>query len=94
MKDNKKESIQLDGSDGEKISKKPTLVRKGIRTFYGIVEDSLQNKEENYNEIGHAEDRRIVNAAIALRSRLSSKEREEAQEWNRNFRALVGEWMC
>ena len=94
MTQNKKQSIQLDGSDGEKISKKPTLVRKGIRTFYGIVEDSLQNKEENYNEIGHAEDRRIVNAAIALRSRLSSKEREEAQEWNRNFRALVGEWMC
>tara|TARA_B110001454_G_scaffold204245_1_gene212860 strand:+ start:316 stop:600 length:285 start_codon:yes stop_codon:yes gene_type:complete len=94
MKQNKKQSIQSDGSDGEKMSEKPTLVRKGIRTFYGIVEDSLQNKEENYNEIGHAEDRRIVNAAIALRSRLSSKEREEAQEWNRNFRALVGEWMC
>jgi hypothetical protein len=94
MTQNKKQSIQSDGSDGEKISEKPTLVRKGIRTFYGIVEDSLQNKEENYNEIGHAEDRRIVNAAIALRSRLSSKEREEAQEWNRNFRALVGEWMC
>jgi len=94
MTQNKKQSIQSDGSDGEKMSEKPTLVRKGIRTFYGIVEDSLQNKEENYNEIGHAEDRRIVNAAIALRSRLSSKEREEAQEWNRNFRALVGEWMC
>ena len=94
MKQNKKQSIQSDGSDGEKMSEKTTLVRKGIRTFYGIVEDSLQNKEENYNEIGHAEDRRIVNAAIALRSRLSSKEREEAQEWNRNFRALVGEWMC
>ena len=94
MRNNKNESVQSDGSDGEKMSEKPTLVRKGIRTFYGIVEDSLQNKEENYNEIGHAEDRRIVNAAIALRSRLSSKEREEAQEWNRNFRALVGEWMC
>ena len=94
MTQNKKQSVQLDGSDGEKMSKKPTLVRKGIRTFYGIVEDSFENKKENYDEICHAEDRRIVNAAIALRSRLSSKEREEAQEWNRNFRALVGEWMC
>ena len=93
MKDNKKESIQLDGSDGEKISKKPTLVRKGIRTYYGIVEDSLENKKENYDEICHAEDRRIVNAAIALRSRLSSKEREIAQEWYRNFSTLVGGWM-
>ena len=69
-------------------------LEKGIRTYYGIVEDSLENKKENYDEICHAEDRRIVNAAISLRSRLSSKEREEAQEWNRNFRALVGEWMC
>ena len=94
MKQNKKQSIQSDGSDGEKMSEKPTLVRRGIRTFYGIVEDSLENKKENYDEICHAEDRRIVNAAIALRSRLSSKEREEAQEWHRNFSALVGEWMC
>ena len=94
MNKNKKESIQSDGSDGEKMSEKPTLVRRGIRTFYGIVEDSLENKKENYDEICHAEDRRIVNAAIALRSRLSSKEREEAQEWHRNFSALVGEWMC
>jgi len=93
MKYNKK-AIQSDGSDSEKMSENPTLVRKGIRTFYGIVEDSFENKKENYDEICHAEDRRIVNAAIALRSRLSSKEREEAQEWNRNFRALVGEWMC
>ncbi|MDC0241818.1 hypothetical protein OAK66_05265 [Candidatus Nitrosopelagicus sp.] len=94
MKNSNKESIQSDGSDGEKMSEKPTLVRRGIRTFYGIVEDSLENKKENYDEICHAEDRRIVNAAIALRSRLSSKEREEAQEWHRNFSALVGEWMC
>tara|TARA_Y100000748_G_scaffold178275_1_gene149278 strand:- start:132 stop:416 length:285 start_codon:yes stop_codon:yes gene_type:complete len=94
MKNNNKKSIQSDESDGEKMSEKPTLVRKGIRTFYGIVEDSLKNKEENYNEICHTEDRRIVNAAIALRSRLSSKEREEAQEWHRNFSTLVGEWMC
>ena len=94
MKENKKQSIQSDGSDGEKMSEKPTLVRRGIRTFYGIVEDSLENKKENYDEICHAEDRRVVNAAIALRSRLSSKEREEAQEWHRNFSALVGEWMC
>ena len=68
MKNNNKKSIQSDESDGEKMSEKPTLVRKGIRTFYGIVEDSLKNKEENYNEICHTEDRRIVNAAIALRS--------------------------
>jgi hypothetical protein len=94
MKNSNKESIQSDGSDGEKMSEKPTLVRRGIRTFYGIVEDSLENKKENYDEICHAEDRRVVNAAIALRSRLSSKEREEAQEWHRNFSALVGEWMC
>tara|TARA_Y100000996_G_C22437353_1_gene608305 strand:- start:242 stop:526 length:285 start_codon:yes stop_codon:yes gene_type:complete len=94
MKNNNKKSIQSDESDGEKMSEKPTLVRKGIRTFYGIVEDSLKNKEENYNEICHTEDRRIVNAEIALRSRLSSKEREEAQEWHRNFSTLVGEWMC
>ena len=94
MKNSNKESIQSDGSDGEKMSEKPTLVRRGIRTFYGIVEDSLENKKENYDEICHAEDRRIVNAAIALRSRLSSKEREDAQEWHRNFSALVGEWMC
>ena len=73
MKNSNKESIQSDGSDGEKMSEKPTLVRRGIRTFYGIVEDSLENKKENYDEICHAEDRRIVNAAIALRSRLSSK---------------------
>ena len=94
MKYNKNESVQSDESDGEKMSEKPTLVRKGIRTFYGIVEDSFDNKKENYDEICHAEDRRIVNAAIALRSRLSSKEREEAQEWHRNFSALVGEWTC
>jgi len=94
MKNSNKESIQSDGSDGEKMSEKPTLVRRGIRTFYGIVEDSLENKKENYDEICHTEDRRVVNAAIALRSRLSSKEREEAQEWHRNFSALVGEWMC
>ena len=94
MNKNKKESIQSDGSDGGGMSENPTLVRKGIRTFYGIVEDSLENKKENYDEICHAEDRRIVNAAISLRSRLSCKEREEAQEWHRNFSALVGEWMC
>jgi hypothetical protein len=95
MKDKKNnQSIQPDESDGEKVSGKPTLVRKGIRTYYGIVEDSFDNKKENYDEVCHAEDRRIVNAAIALRSRLSSKEREEAQEWHRNFSALVGEWMC
>ena len=95
MKDKKNnQSIQPDESDGEKVSGKPTLVRKGIRTQYGIVEDSFDNKKENYDEVCHAEDRRIVNAAIALRSRLSSKEREEAQEWHRNFSALVGEWMC
>jgi len=94
MKENKKQSIQSDGSDGEKMSEKPTLVRRGIRTYYGIVEDSFENKKENYDEVCHAEDRRIVNAAISLRSRLSSKEREEAQEWHRNFSALVGEWMC
>ena len=94
MKKQKKQAIQSDGSDSEKMSENPTLVKKGIRTFYGIVEDSLENKKENYDEICHAEDRRIVNAAISLRSRLSSKEREEAQEWHRNFSALVGEWMC
>ena len=94
MKQNKKQSVQSDGSDGEKMSEKPTLVRKGIRTFYGIVEDSFENRKENYDEVCHTEDRRIVNAAISLRSRLSSKEREEAQEWHRNFSALVGEWMC
>ena len=93
MNKNKKESIQSDGSDGVGMSENPTLVRKGIRTFYGIVEDSLENKKENYDEICHAEDRRIVNAAIALRSRLSSKEREIAQEWYRNFSTLVGGWM-
>ena len=94
MKEQYKQAIQSDGSDSEKMSENPTLVKKGIRTYYGIVEDSLENKKENYDEICHAEDRRIVNAAIALRSRLSSKEREEAQEWHRNFSALVGEWMC
>ena len=95
MKDKKyNQSIQPDESDGEKMSGKPTLVRKGIRTYYGIIEDSFDNKKENYDEVCHTEDRRIVNAAIALRSRLSTKEREEAQEWHRNFSALVGEWMC
>ena len=94
MKYNKNESVQSDESDGEKMSEKPTLVRKGIRTYYGVVENSFDNKKENYDEICHAEDRRIVNAAISLRSRLSSKEREEAQEWHRNFSALVGEWVC
>tara|TARA_Y100001936_G_scaffold179688_1_gene176622 strand:+ start:3042 stop:3368 length:327 start_codon:yes stop_codon:yes gene_type:complete len=94
MKKQENQSTQPDESGGEKVSGKPTLVRKGIRTFYGIVEDSLENKKENYDEICHVEDRRIVNAAISLRSRLSSKEREEAQEWHRNFSALVGEWMC
>ena len=93
MKQQKKQAIQSDGSDSEKMSENPTLVRKGIRTFYGIVEDSLENKKENYDEICHTEDRRIVNAAIALRSRLSSKEREIAQEWYRNFSTLVGGWM-
>ena len=93
MKEQNKQAIQSDGSDSEKMSENPTLVKKGIRTFYGIVEDSLENKKENYDEICHAEDRRIVNAAIALRSRLSSKEREIAQEWYRNFSTLVGGWM-
>ncbi len=93
MKELEKQAIQSDGSDSEKMSENPTLVKKGIRTFYGIVEDSLENKKENYDEICHAEDRRIVNAAIALRSRLSSKEREIAQEWYRNFSTLVGGWM-
>ena len=32
-------SIQSDGSDGEVMSETPTFVRRGIRTFYGIVED-------------------------------------------------------
>ena len=94
MRNNKNESAQSDGSDGEKMSEKPTLVKKGIRTYHGIVEDSFENRKENYDEVCHTEDRRIVNAAISLRSRLSSKEREEAQEWHRNFSALVGEWMC
>ena len=94
MKDQYKQAIQSDGSDSEKMSENPTLVKKGIRTYYGIVEDSLENKKENYDEICHAEDRRIVNAAIALRSRLSSKEREIAQEWYSNFKTLVGGWMC
>ena len=94
MKELEKQAIQSDGSDSEKMSENPTLVKKGIRTYYGIVEDSLENKKENYDEICHAEDRRIVNAAIALRSRLSSKEREIAQEWYSNFNTLVGGWMC
>ena len=94
MKEQNKQAIQSDGSDSEKMSENPTLVKKGIRTYYGIVEDSLENKKENYDEICHAEDRRIVNAAIALRSRLSSKEREIAQEWYSNFNTLVGGWMC
>ena len=94
MKEQNKQAIQSDGSDSEKMSENPTLVKKGIRTYYGIVEDSFENRKENYDEVCHTEDRRIVNAAIALRSRLSSKEREEAQEWHRNFSALVGEWMC
>jgi len=94
MKELEKQAIQSDGSDSEKMSENPTLVKKGIRTFYGIVEDSLENKKENYDEICHTEDRRIVNAAIALRSRLSSKEREIAQEWYSNFNTLVGGWMC
>ena len=94
MKEQYKQAIQSDGSDSEKMSGKPTLVRKGIRTYYGIIEDSFDNKKENYDEICHAEDRRIVNAAIALRSRLSSKEREIAQEWYSNFNTLVGGWMC
>ena len=93
MKEQYKQAIQSDGREREKMSENPTLVKKGIRTYYGIVEDSLENKKENYDEICHAEDRRIVNAAIALRSRLSSKEREIAQEWNRNFSTLVGGWM-
>ena len=88
------QSIQSGESDGEKVPGKPTLVKKGIRTYHGIVEDSFENKKENYDEVCHTEDRRIVNAAISLRSRLSSKEREEAQEWYRNFSALVGEWTC
>lgn len=94
MTEQYKQAIQSDGSDSEKMSENPTLVKKGIRTYYGIVEDSLENKKENYDEICHAEDRRIVNAAIALRSRLSSKEREIAQEWYSNFNTLVGGWMC
>ena len=94
MTNNNNQSVQSGESDGEKVPGKPTLVRKGIRTYYGIVEDSFDNRKENYDEICHAEDRRIVNAAISLRSRLSSKEREEAQEWHRNFSALVGEWTC
>ena len=94
MKELEKQAIQSDGSDSEKMSENPTLVKKGIRTYYGIVEDSLENKKENYDEICHTEDRRIVNAAIALRSRLSSKEREIAQEWYSNFNTLVGGWMC
>ena len=95
MKKNEEiQSTHSGGSSGVVMPENPTLVKKGIRTFYGIVEDSLENKKENYDEICHAEDRRIVNAAISLRSRLSSKEREEAQEWHRNFSALVGEWMC
>ena len=94
MTNNKNESVQSGESDGEKMSEKPTLVKKGIRTYHGIVEDSFENKKENYDEVCHTEDRRIVNAAISLRSRLSSKEREEAQEWHRNFSALVGEWTC
>ena len=90
---NKQQSIQSGGSSGVVMPENPTLVKKGIRTFYGIVEDSLENKKENYDEICHTEDRRIVNAAIALRTRLSSKEREIAQEWYRNFSTLVGGWM-
>ena len=49
MKNYKNESVQSDGSDGEKMSEKPTLVRRGIRTYYGIVEDSFENKKENYD---------------------------------------------
>ena len=57
MRNNKNESVQSDGSDGEKMSEKPTLVKKGIRTFYGIVEDSFENRKENYDEVCHTEDR-------------------------------------
>ena len=49
MKKQENQSTQPDESGGEKVSGKPTLVRKGIRTFYGIVEDSLENKKENYD---------------------------------------------
>ena len=95
MKDKKyNQSTQPDESDGEKMSGKHTIVKNGIQTSFGIVEDTLENKRENYDEICWTEDRRIVNAAIALRSRLTSKEREEALEWCRSFSALVGEWRC
>ena len=46
MKRHNKKAIQSAGSDSEKMAENPTLVRKGIRTYYGIVEDSLETKRK------------------------------------------------
>ena len=84
-----KKSIQSDGSDGEKMSEQPTLVRRGIQTYYGVVEDSLDNKTENYLEVCITEDKRVTYAQMALFSRLTQEQREFAWKWSFHFKGLV-----
>ena len=89
MKKKKKESTHTDESGGEKVSEKPTLPKKGIKTYYGEMSDTEEAKKENYVEVCQTEDRRITNAEIALHGRLSEKERECAWKWVSYFTSLV-----
>tara|TARA_Y100001936_G_scaffold252670_1_gene313435 strand:- start:3335 stop:3616 length:282 start_codon:yes stop_codon:yes gene_type:complete len=75
--------------DGEKVTEQPTLVRRGIQTYYGVVEDSLDNKTENYLEVCITEDKRVTYAQMALFSRLTQEQREFAWKWSFHFKGLV-----
>ena len=89
MKRKPNKSTHSDGSSGEKMSEKPTLPKKGIKTYYGEMSDTEEAKKENYIEVCQTEDRRITNAEIAFHGRLSEKERECAWKWVSYFTSLV-----
>ena len=89
MTDINKKSVHSGESNGEKVPEKPTLVRRGIQTYYGVVEDSLDNKTENYLEVSVTEDKRVTYAQMALFSRLTQEQREFAWKWSFHFKGLV-----
>ena len=72
-----------------KNSQTKTLPKKGIKTFFGEIDNGQEEKEAFYAEVCHMEDRRITNAQTLLHSRLTEGERIAAWKWACYFKALI-----
>ena len=72
--------------DKKSASKKKA---KKIKTLFGKIENTSENKESAYSEVSHTEDVKIRNAQRALHARLGTEEREKAWKWVAYYQNLV-----